>query len=136
MRTISVYLSDEAENHLDKIMNLNQCTAADAINIALRTLSAETRRVFTPEYTLWENIKRAVMNSTGLEIREFCEKHAIHYSALRALCRRIEQGSSVRGLGDNNRWRERQDGRLYKTHTAYAYDMIKKHIDIDLENLQ
>ena len=135
MRTISVYLSDETEEHLAKIMNLNQCTAADAINIALRTLSAETRRVFTPEYTLWQNIKMAVINATGLEIREFCEKYAIHYPALRALCRRIEQGSSVRGFGDSNKWRDKQDGRLYKTHTAYACDMIRKHVGIDLDNL-
>lgn len=133
MRTISVYLNDTAQYNLEKIMLVNECSISDAVTIALQSLAAESNRIFTPTHTLWGKIKQAVERNTGLTIAGFCEQYGIRRQTLRDLCRRVENGSEIRGFGDSNKWRDKQDGRIHKTHTAYITDCLKKHANIDLE---
>jgi len=135
MRTISVYLNDRTEEALDEIMQKNGCTISDAVSIALLTLAQEGSPIFTPTVTLWQKLKAAVQQATGQQIQDFCHQHGIKLEVLRALCKRLENGSTIRGDGDSNKWRDKQDGRIYKTHTSYAAQVLKKECDIDLEGM-
>ena len=134
MRTISVYLDDTAESALNKIMDINKCSITDAVVMGLLTVAQEEAPLITPTVTLWGKLKHAVQQATNAPIAAFCITNAIQLSDVRSLCNRVEKGSQVKGFGSSNKWRDKQDGRLYKTRTAYIYDSLRR-LGIDLEAL-
>ena len=133
MRTISVYLNDAAEQCLLHLMRENNCTISDAVTISLMAVAQETQPLFSKSVTLWDTVKRKVLEECRVDIQTFCDIHQVNLPSLRHLCYRLERGSTVRGFGGRNKWRDKQDGREYKTHTAYATACLKQHTGLDLE---
>ena len=134
MKTISVHLNDKVEGCLYKLMQENDCTISDVVNIAILTLAQEPKLEIIKPDTLWNSIKREIEEKTGISIKQFCEEKQINYHSFYNLCTRLEKGSLVYGFGGKNKWRDKQDERLYKTHTSYIVHCIKTSCDIDLEN--
>jgi hypothetical protein len=134
MRRLSVLLDSSAEAALLKLLNDNPATISDLVNTALIALAQAPQPVLQQASPLWgrvlQGVKAKKLHNT---VQEWCDAWGIKYTTLRALITRVEAGSTVVGTGGKNKWRDKQDGRLFKTHTAWVADCLEKDLGISLD---
>lgn len=127
MRKISVVLDHIASAALDKLLESNQASISDIVNAGIMAIAYDDQPVFPiVNEGLFEKLRRLK------NITEWCKARGIDRKALYSLCQRVDQGKEIRGLGDSNRWRDRQNERLYRTHTAWIAHCIREDFGIDL----
>lgn len=133
MRTICVCLDTQGEQALQQILDLNSCTISDAVNIALMLFANEKTPLYIKTPSLWSTVKSKIYDTFGYTAAVYCYERGLNYVSMRALCYRLERGASVKGFGSFNKWRDKNDDRLYKTHTAVITEQLRKDAIIDFE---
>ena len=134
-KTICVFLDDYTEEALYRIMAVNQCSISDAVIMALGSMSVVEFPSMNKEPDPLLRIKQVIDDSHGLwdSLDHWCEDRCIIKSRLRYLMLRIANGGTVCGFGNaRNKWRDKQDGRQFKTHTAWIAHCLKTDLGIDI----
>jgi len=127
MKKISVVLDDTAETSLNKLLEMNGVSISDIVNAAVIAMAFEVQPVFPDKPGgLYETLKHK------RDLGVWCTLRGINRRVRWALCERVDEGKAVRGLGDSNRWRDKQDERLYRTHTAWVAHCIREDFGIDI----
>ena len=131
-KKISVQLDKMATDALEEIMAINKCTISDAVNAALLAFSKDKQPCMLIEEKPID-VVYAAMAKQGVDINEWCDTRNINILTLKYLVKRCANGGTVWGFGNNkNKWRDKQDGRVFKTHTAWIAHCLKEDFGIDL----
>jgi hypothetical protein len=128
MRKISVQLDEIVSQKLDETIKINRCSISDVVNAAILAFAQDKQPVIlkpsTPTSEMFEVIG---------DVDAWCNKYAITKSRLRYLIERTAKGHNVCGFGNSkNKWRDKLDGRVFKTHTAWIAHCLKEDFGIDL----
>ena len=128
MRRISVLLDEITSRKLNEIIDENDCSISDAINASVIAFSLCGEKVISSV----ENYHKDVYKIIG-DVDKWCESRSIQKSRLRYVINSSHYGHTVCGFGNTkNKWRDKQDGRLFKTHTAWIAHCLKEDFGIDL----
>lgn len=134
MKTISVILDDYTEGCLEKIVDLNKCTITDAVSMSLVMMAQETKPVLEVTQSLYQIVEELLQKNLHMNLGEYCEKVLeVRKAEVLALFRRVESGSEIYGFGSLNKWREKQDGRRFKTRSAWVAWCVKRDTGVCLE---
>ena len=130
-RKISVQLDGTAARALNEVLDINGCTISDAINAAIVSFSKDKQPVIMKEELHVVIVK--IQESNWRTIDNYCDFRKIDKSRLRYLLKRTAKGHNVCGFGNTvNKHRDKNDDRLFKTHTAYIADCVKKDFGVEL----
>jgi hypothetical protein len=132
MRKISVVLDSYALKSLEEMTKINECSISDVVNTALIAFSRDKQpSIIKGNCTPWGEFKEKV----GInQINFFCDSRGIDLARLRYLVNSVAKGGTVCGFGNTkNKYREKEDDRLFKTHTAWISYCLKEDLGINLE---
>lgn len=133
MRKISVNLDDISEKALEEIVFKNNCSTSDAVNAALLAYSMDTQPSMFLSAGVLEPLEIAIKTSSYNTVDEWCKDRAIDKVRLKYLMKRCAEGGTVWGMGNTkNKWRDKQDSREFKTHTAWIAHCLKEDFGIDI----
>lgn len=128
MRKISVLLDDISSRKLEESMSVNNCSISDVVNAALIAFSNDKQPVIYKEETEYTKIASVIG-----DVDNWCNNRNIDKSRLKYLIKRTSEGSTVCGFGNTkNKWRDKQDERIFKTHTAWISHCLKEDFGIEL----
>ena len=131
MKQISVILTDYTEECLNDILNKNICTISDIVNASIVAFSKEEQPPFIPDDSIYNTIV-VRLNEKSQTVIEWCRNNNIDIQRLKYLCKRLDKGHSVGGLGNlKNKSRDRESGMIYKTHTAWIAQCLKDQLNLD-----
>lgn len=133
MRQISIKLDNSAEQSLEKLLAKNDMTISNIVNIAIISLEKEGIKLeLIDNNTLYQLIKTKLkeQNST---IEQYCEYRVISKQMLQYVCRQLDNNKIIKGFGNyHNKWRDKEDGRLFKTHTAWIAHCLKEDFCVQI----
>ena len=133
MKKISVILDDITEKTLNKLVKLNKCSITDIVNSSILAFAMDTQPVIIGYDELLFNIENAAQSKGFGTLDNWCQERNINKYSMRQLIKRINKGSEVSGFGNTkNKWRDKEDGREFKTHTAWIAHCIKEDFGIDI----
>jgi hypothetical protein len=104
----------------------------DIVHIALEVLHNETLPKAMIPYVK-EKVYAAIFKQNKT-VENWCIENAVNIKHLHYCLRRIAKGHTLYD-GDTNKWRAKNDDRMYKTHTAYVAERIRVSLGIDLQNI-
>jgi hypothetical protein len=129
MRKISVRLDEISSNKLDEVMEINNCTISDVVNTAIIAFAQDKQPVMVKNDTSEYDEILAIIGN----LDEWCAIRSIDKTRLKYLVKRTLDGHNVTGFGNTkNKWRDKQDDRLFKTHTAWIAHCLKEDFGIEL----
>lgn len=112
-RHVNVKLDDSASKALDYLVKINKRSVSDIINTALVCFSKTEQPVFF-DNSLYEKL------CSAHNMRLWCAENQIDMMMFKYVCRVIEEGKTIRGFGNkHHKWRDKEDGRMFKTKTSY-----------------
>lgn len=134
MKKISVNLDDIGEAALTALQSRTKQSVSDLVNIALVTLQHTDYNGVGDIMgsSLLYALQEAVEASQWRTIDNWCRHRNIKKERLTYLIDRCYNGHTVYGSGSKNRWRDKEDGRIFKTHTSWIAHCLKEDFDIDL----
>lgn len=131
-KKISVQLDNMGSQALDDILTVNKCTISDAVNAALLAYSKDKQPSMIIEPKPMDAVRSAI-EAKFTTVENYCLIKGISKARLVYLVNRCAKGSTVWGLGNTkNKWRDKQDGRQFKTHTAWIAHCLNEDFGIDL----
>jgi hypothetical protein len=132
-KKISVVLDTLTEKALYTLMDKNNCSISDVVNFAIISLNEKKEEIPTFGNNLLGKVKVLIKNSEWLTLDNYCEANAIQKARLHYVLRSIDSGKSIAGTGNvTNKTRDKQDDRLFKTHTSWIVHCLNKHFDLQL----
>jgi hypothetical protein len=132
----SINLDDRAETALSEILEINHCTITDAIHAALIAYSMSDKKTIFPEErdNLFRRLQEISLEKHKMTLEAYCNCHAIKIDRLKYLLRSTGSGASVSGFGNaRNKYRDKNDERMFKTHTAWIANCLKADFDLNLQ---
>ena len=133
-RKVSIILDKYAAYGLDVIIEANGCSISDAVNAALHaySLNPQPTMVLDPQ-PIKDVLHRIVTMTNYGTLENWCNAKSIDIQRLKYLVSSCNKGKTVYGFGNTkNKWRDKQDGREFKTHTAWIAHCLKQDLDIDV----
>lgn len=128
MRKISVQLDDIVSAKLNEVVSVNKCSISDVVNAAILAFAQDKQPVIYVEPTQYDDI----FSRIG-DVDSWCKLREIDKSRLRYLIKSSNNGHTVCGFGNTkNKWRDKQDSRKFKTHTAWIAYCLKEDFGIEL----
>ena len=132
-KRICVQLDEHAAISLETVRTLNRCSISDVVNAALIAFSQDTQPVMMLEPRALALVEEAVEQTAWGTVDNWCEARNIKRSRLVYLMRSASRGHNVWGAGNLvNKWRDRNDDRVFKTHTAWIAHCLKQDFEIEL----
>lgn len=132
---ITVRLDAYAGKVLEELVERHKCTVTDIVNAALITAKDAQFTSLITEKTLLETVT-IKLNEMGQTLESWCTQNGIDRRSLADLCRRVEKGCDIYGNGSTgNRWRDKEDDRVYRTHTAYITECVERDTGINFREL-
>jgi hypothetical protein len=130
MKKISVKLDDATYNALMETRDKNSCTISDVVNAAILAFSRDKQPVMIIDKSAWESFR----DTHGKDfISKWCECRSIDQARLRYIINRTARGGAVCGFGNiRNKARDAEDGRIYKTHTAWIAQCLIDDFGMDI----
>lgn len=122
MKKISVNLTEYTENAMYEIMETNDCSASDAVNMALIAFAAEKNKVLVSN-GLYEELNDKCKEA-GYTIEEWCYEYGIEISKMKYFCKQVDKGKQIIGFGNyKNKQRDKEE--TVKTETARIALLVK-----------
>lgn len=129
MKKICVILDDYAENLLQERLDNHNETISDIVICALIAYCTDNPDVVKESHVVLDKIRSSEYGS----IAAWCEARLIKKKKLFYLLERTANGHTVSGFGNyKHKNRDSDDGRLFKTHTAWIAHCIKQDFGIDI----
>ena len=127
-RRICVQLGSKAGEALDKLLAVNRCTTSDAVNAAIIAFAYDNQPTIFPPVKPETDILEQIGN-----VAEWCNSRGIKRQRLVYAIRRSLAGHTISGFGNSrNKYRDKDDGREFKTHTAWIAHCLKQDFNIDI----
>ena len=129
MRKISVCIDDTTNQKLIELVKINDCTLSDIVNSAIIAFSMDSQPVMFVHKSKYDELVERIG-----DVDRWCYARGIDKARLRYLVNSVENGHSITGSGNTkNRFRDKNDDRLFKTHTSWIAHCLKEDYNIDLE---
>jgi hypothetical protein len=127
-----VVLDRDTEKVLEKLLSINKCSISDIVVSAINSFGMDSQPcIIVPEDPL-QSLRDMVSKSRWGTIENWCIAREINRRRLTYLMKGFLNGSKVWGFGNSkNKWRDKQDGRVFKTHTAYIAHCLNEDFGID-----
>jgi len=134
MKKISVILDAATERALFNLKSSTGSAISDIVNVAIISLEASGYRNEheMPEQCLMRQILDKVIESKWRTLENWCEAKSINKISFKRFIKRVSSGSVIYGRGSKNKWREKEDGRLFKTHTSWMAHCLEEDFNIAL----
>lgn len=133
MRRISVNLSNQVEQTLNTLMKINECSISDIVNAAIIYFGTAEQPCIESTPDALRDLRKVISESKYKTFELWCFKRNLKPERVRYLLRNTNSGKRVWGFGNSvNKWRDQEDERTFKTHTAWIAHCLKEDFDIDL----
>lgn len=132
MKKISVQLDLSSVRALEKIQTINRCSISDAVNMALISFAQREEQVINNEdESLYKKVTFQCLSKFNMSIKDWCLNNAIDIRKLQEVCRKISDNKTIIGYGNlRQKWRDKNDGRIYKTQTSYVEYCMRRDFEI------
>lgn len=128
---ISFRAPDRTREQLEILQALGAGSITDIIITAVDVYFQQRPKDFAGCGNLLERVK-AQLKAQGQTLSFYCTKLGVGIATMRDTCRRVDRGARIRGFGDSNKWRDKQDSRLFRTSSAYIVHCLNRDFGFDI----
>lgn len=130
-KKISVLLDESSTKALDSLKKEHECTISDIINAAIILLKKENKITFEKRPRF--NCENMFSESKFKTIGAWCEARNINPERAYYVLDRINNNHRIYGYGNTkNKWRDKRDGRMFKTHTAWIAHCLEEDFGMEI----